>query len=176
RHGNPRVAMRVASDDNIPDVPFRRRAPATTAILARSRSPGASRMIPNPSPDRYDELIARETRHWDATADHDPGNPQLWDDPRLFELALARPYRHLIARTRVSGGPVLELGCGDGQLACDLARAGLAVTGIDLSEERVARARVRARSLGLEQAARFVSGDLNMVPMPRGAYATVVAH
>jgi 2-polyprenyl-3-methyl-5-hydroxy-6-metoxy-1,4-benzoquinol methylase len=133
-------------------------------------------MIPNPSPDRYDELIARETRHWDATADHDPANPQLWDDPRLFELALARPYRHLIERARASGGPVLELGCGDGQLACDLARLGLAVTGIDLSEERVARARQRARAAGLEHHARFVSGDLNMVPMPRGAYATVVAH
>jgi SAM-dependent methyltransferase len=133
-------------------------------------------MIPNPSPDRYDELIARETRHWDATADHDPANPQLWDDPRLFELALARPYRHLIARARVSGGPVLELGCGDGQLACDLGRAGLAVTGIDLSEERVVRARHRARAAGLGSRVRFESGDLNVVPMPRAAYATVVAH
>lgn len=133
-------------------------------------------MSPKLSRDRYDELIAREMRHWDVTADCDPGNPQLWDDPRLFELALARPYRHLLARAVASGDPVLELGCGDGELACDLARAGLTVTGIDLSEERVARARERARAAGLEGRARFETGDLNGLPLPRAAYATVVAH
>ncbi len=39
-----------------------------------------------------------------------------------------------------SGGPVLELGCGDGRILFQLARAGLTVTGIDNSEGMLASA------------------------------------
>jgi SAM-dependent methyltransferase len=123
----------------------------------------------------YRELIEREARHWGA-AQHDPGNPQLWDDPRLFELALARPYRHLLDRARARGGPVLELGSGDGDLACDLGALGLEVTGIDLSPERVARASERARAGGLEARVRFEAGDLNRMALPPAAFSVVVAH
>jgi SAM-dependent methyltransferase len=40
-----------------------------------------------------------------------------------------------------SGGPVLELGCGTGRVLLPVARAGLEVTGLDLSEPMLARLR-----------------------------------
>jgi 2-polyprenyl-3-methyl-5-hydroxy-6-metoxy-1,4-benzoquinol methylase len=124
---------------------------------------------------RYEALIRREARHWGA-ADRDPENPQLWDDPQLFELTLAAPYRHLLERAEARGGPVLELGCGDGDLALDLARRGLDVTGVDLSLERIARATEQARATGLSESARFEVGDLNAMALPAMRYACVVAH
>jgi len=39
------------------------------------------------------------------------------------------------------GGPVLELGCGTGRITLQLARAGLTVTGIDISTEMLDQAR-----------------------------------
>src|SRR5262245_55193990 len=80
--------------------------------------------------DRYRALIAREAA---VAGQPDRRNPQLWDDAQLFELTLARVYRHLVARAVAVGGPALELGCGDGDLAFDLAGHGLDVTGVDLS-------------------------------------------
>jgi SAM-dependent methyltransferase len=42
-----------------------------------------------------------------------------------------------------AGGPVLDLGCGTGMLACDIAAKGLAVTGVDLAEAMLRVARTR---------------------------------
>lgn len=46
--------------------------------------------------------------------------------------------------------PVLEIGCGTGRIATELAKAGHAVTGIDISPSMLARARARADEAGLE--------------------------
>src|SRR5262245_44134585 len=122
----------------------------------------------NPTPD-YDALIEREARHW-AAADQDPQNPQLWDDPELAELTLAPAYRHLLDRAVAAGSPVLELGCGDGDLSLDLARRGLDVLGLDLAPERIERALAQASAAGLADRARFEAADLNRATLPPGAY------
>jgi len=44
----------------------------------------------------------------------------------------------------VTGGPVLEIGCGSGRLLAPLARAGYEVTGVDQSPEMLARAEARS--------------------------------
>jgi 2-polyprenyl-3-methyl-5-hydroxy-6-metoxy-1,4-benzoquinol methylase len=124
---------------------------------------------------RYAELIAREAAHW-GSVNQDPENPQLWDDPRLWQIVLERPYAHLIERALKAGGPALELGCGDGDLALALARRGLDVTGIDLSPARVERARDIARRELLEGRARYQTGDLNVCPLPQRAFGCVIAH
>src|SRR5262245_29173274 len=82
---------------------------------------------------RYDELIAREAAHWGA-AKHDPDNPQLWDEPELRALALDPNLQRLIDRVAAAGSPALELGCGEGDLSLAIARRGVEIMGIDLSE------------------------------------------
>ncbi len=67
-----------------------------------------------------------------------------------------------------AGAAVLEVGCGGGQLACEVARRrpDLHITGLDLSAEQVARARRRARTLG--DRVRFVEGSALDLPFETG--------
>jgi ubiquinone/menaquinone biosynthesis C-methylase UbiE len=69
-----------------------------------------------------------------------------------FYLELARRY----------GDPVLELACGTGRLAIPLARAGFAVTGLDLSPEmlRLARAKLRQEPPAVRRRVKLVQGDM----------------
>jgi len=76
----------------------------------------------------------------------------------------AQETARVAARLR-AGAPdarrLLELGCGTGLHAIELARLGYAITGVDLSEAMLARANERRRALGteLQGALRFMHGD-----------------
>jgi SAM-dependent methyltransferase len=81
------------------------------------------------------------------------------DLPLWLELAAAQP------------GPVLELGCGTGRVAIALARAGHAVTAIDLDEALIGALVERARGLDLDarvdDARRLeVAGSFGLVAAP----------
>lgn len=56
-----------------------------------------------------------------------------------------------------AGGPILDMGCGTGRVALDLAARGHQVTGLDSDPELVDALRTRARERGLEVEA--VTGD-----------------
>jgi SAM-dependent methyltransferase len=86
------------------------------------------------------------------------------EEPEHYATWLAR------LRERVpAGGAVLDLGCGCGvPLARDLAGAGYAVTGVDLSAVQVERAR------RLVPAARFLHADATEVEFPAASFAAVV--
>ena len=58
---------------------------------------------------------------------------------------------------------VLDIGCGSGRLTVELALRGAAVTGIDVSDARLAAARIRADEAGV--AARFLHADMT-APLP----------
>jgi SAM-dependent methyltransferase len=59
------------------------------------------------------------------------------------------------------GGPVLDIACGTGRLAFPLAHAGYEVTGIDLSEGMLARARKKAAGdAAVRERLRFVAADM----------------
>ncbi len=76
-----------------------------------------------------DNSIYFDGRHYDA----------LWPgSQRQNELDF------YVRRVQEFGGPVLELGCGTGQLTIPMARAGVTMTGLDLSEPMLARAREKA--------------------------------
>ena len=60
------------------------------------------------------------------------------------------------------GDKVLDLCCGTGRHSVPLARAGLEVTGLDLSEEYLAQARSAAREAGVK--VRFMQGDMREIP------------
>ncbi len=121
---------------------------------------------------RYQELVAKEAKHWGAVV-HDPANPQIWHDEQLFGIFFGKEYRHMIERVVASGPGVLELGCGEGNLAIELGRRGLHVDAIDLSPERIARAKSRIQG---ESRVHFMVGDLNILSLEPAMYDCIVAH
>jgi SAM-dependent methyltransferase len=71
------------------------------------------------------------------------------------------------------GARVLDVACGDGQLALPAARAGARVTGIDIAPNLIEQARVRAESEGI--AIRFDEGDVEALPYADDAFDVVVS-
>ena len=64
-------------------------------------------------------------------------------------------------------GSVVDLGCGTGGHALELARRGVEVVGVDLSAPMIDRARERAFDLAVDPAPVFVVGDLRTVDLGR---------
>lgn len=60
----------------------------------------------------------------------------------------------------LTGGPVLELGCGTGRLLVPLARAGFAVTGVDLAAAMLDLARAAVASGGVAARVTLLQDDL----------------
>lgn len=120
---------------------------------------------------RYQELARKEAEHWSGVTSG-PETPQIWDDPVLQEIFFGAEERRFMARAMQSGLRVLELGCGEGELATELARAGMRVTAIDLSAARIQAARSRATEVG----PRFTVGNLDIMPLPDGPFDCVIAH
>jgi ubiquinone/menaquinone biosynthesis C-methylase UbiE len=86
-------------------------------------------------------------------------------------------YRHVAAETAagLAQGTVLDVGCGPGTLALELARRapGLTVIGVDISPDMVAVARAAAAQKG--QDVRFEVADGAALPFPDGAIDLVVS-
>lgn len=78
-----------------------------------------------------------------------------------LEAAQAAKKRHIVRKLLLRDGQrVLDIGCGWGGLALDIARAAkVDVLGITLSEEQLGHARRRAREAGLEDRVRFELAD-----------------
>ena len=76
----------------------------------------------------------------------------------------------LVAGLDVAPGRALDLGCGEGGDVLHLAEVGWDVTGIDLSEAAVARARDAARERGVAQRTRFLAADLSDAAADWGAH------
>ena len=74
-----------------------------------------------------------------------------------LEQAQSAKKHHIAAKLRLEPGlKVLDIGCGWGGMALELARSyGVEVLGITLSEEQLALARERAKAAGLEDRVRF---------------------
>ncbi len=79
----------------------------------------------------------------------------------LDDLAL---YMGFAGRT---GGPILELACGTGRLLLPLAEAGYHVTGVDISEEMLRRARKKAEDGGLLDRVTLIQGDMRTFQAPQ---------
>lgn len=91
----------------------------------------------------------------------DAGASAHYEDPAYYDRAYADrrdDVAYYVGLARSAGGPVLEYGVGNGRIAVEIARAGVAVTGVDLSaamlaaledklgrEPAVVRSRVRLR-------------------------------
>ena len=70
-----------------------------------------------------------------------------------------------VTEARRSGCPVLELAVGTGRIAIPIAEAGIAVIGVDSSEEMLAACRERALGRGVEELVDLRFGDLADPPV-----------
>jgi 2-polyprenyl-3-methyl-5-hydroxy-6-metoxy-1,4-benzoquinol methylase len=82
--------------------------------------------------------------------DYDP--LEEFRDPQTYDLVVGdynddRPCIEQWARTL--GGPLLDLACGTGRMAIQMAQLGFAVTGVDLVPEMIALARQKAAAAGV---------------------------
>jgi SAM-dependent methyltransferase len=74
-----------------------------------------------------------------------------------------------------SGGPVLELAAGSGRITLALAKKGHTVTGLELSEGMLARARGRSSKLGqaAQERIRWVQGDMSAFSFPGETFGLI---
>jgi ubiquinone biosynthesis O-methyltransferase len=73
----------------------------------------------------------------------------------------------------VSGRRVLDIGCGDGELAVELARCGATVTGIDASAAMIDAARIRAKKHDVDVS--FQVATAERLPFPAEQFDVVTA-
>jgi SAM-dependent methyltransferase len=114
----------------------------------------------------------------ERTAEDPPADRPWWDG--YFDETFVDVYRDFLTPERTerevaglremvplpAGGRVLDLGCGWGRHAVALARGGFRVTGVDLSETLLERARRRAAAAGVE--VEWVRGDVREVAREGG--------
>ena len=107
-------------------------------------------------------LKGRLKSMWMA-GDYDRFSRQLKEGPEQMLERLAIP----------SGASVLDVACGSGAFALLAAREGAEVTGIDLADNSIAKARARAKQEGL--AIRFEQGDVEALPFEDDSFDYVVS-
>jgi ubiquinone/menaquinone biosynthesis C-methylase UbiE len=95
---------------------------------------------------------------------------------RLYQFLIAHKFHTglTLLGLELAGKTVLEVCCGSGMLAEELARRGAQVTGIDFSPAVVARAQERARRYGFT--ARFLTADAEHLPFPSQSFDVVAVH
>lgn len=106
----------------------------------------------------------RRAAHFDADFGHSirtPAERAAWD--RIFALVLAGK----------GSGDALDVGCGTGFLALELAARGHRASGIDFAPAMLAEARAKAAAQGLS--IRFEEGDAEAPPFPAGSFDLVVS-
>ena len=110
--------------------------------------------------------------------------PRYDDFTRVFSFGMDRGWkRELVEHVRRLARPdavVLDLACGTGDLAFDIARAlpGSRVTGLDASSEMIALATSRAQSpqpSPPQTRVRFVVGDMSSIELPDASVDVVTA-
>jgi SAM-dependent methyltransferase len=97
------------------------------------------------------------------------------DPAKRPAVKLARLLENQLYSAGIEGRSVLELGCGRGELAAELASAGAAqIIGVDLSPDNVAAARQMASEDGLSDRVEFRVGNAAEADLPQ--HDVVVHH
>jgi SAM-dependent methyltransferase len=100
------------------------------------------------------------------------------DLPDLYDLEhaeFADDIALYLELAEVVGDPILELGCGTGRVLAPLAEAGHRVTGLDVSQPMLAKARERLDNLGAMERVRLVRAEMNEADAaPGGPFGLVI--
>ncbi len=104
----------------------------------------------------------------------------IWDDPRIETILRGDERRIMIHEVcHNKSGNVLEIGCGVGWLALELARAGLKVTGIDLSPKKISIARAYFEKVKKEEKItgniEYFAGSIHDFDFSEATFDAVVA-
>ena len=123
------------------------------------------------------------TEHERPVADRSDADPALdvlpdayaeWRRSTLGRITDVLEERLLLDRIGPARGlRILDVGCGDGVLATQLAQGGARVTGLDASTDMLAAAQRRARAAGVE--VDLVEGVADNLPFPTGQFDCVVS-
>jgi SAM-dependent methyltransferase len=101
--------------------------------------------------------------------------PSLYADPAAYDRMFPPgedEVRFWTERLGPAPGPLLVLACGTGRLALPFARAGYAVTGLDLSQAMLDRGRHKAEAEGL--AVDWVAADMRTFDLGRRFSAVLI--
>jgi ubiquinone/menaquinone biosynthesis C-methylase UbiE len=102
---------------------------------------------------------------------------RLYEEPAtVFEDNMGQRREYVIdyvRRNLAQGSRILDLGCGAGVVAEDLAKAGMNVTAMDLSSDMVARARDRLRDIAADGVL-VLRGDCEKLPFSDGEFDAIV--
>ena len=84
-------------------------------------------------------------------------------------------FARMVAAELDSPARALDVGCGSGELVCDLARCGLRTLGVDFSPEMIALCEQKAEAEGVE-GAEFIAASIFDTQLETGAYDLIVAN
>lgn len=106
------------------------------------------------------DYFVRHAARFDGLYGGDNMATRLFD--RLFRKPMYVRYRLTIeALADAKGKKYLDIGCGSGRYAVNLARLGAEVTGLDFSDAMLKLAREYAEEQGVTEKARFIQTDMN---------------
>jgi SAM-dependent methyltransferase len=93
----------------------------------------------------------------------------LYRNPALYDLEYENQTNDVVYYVKQAhkyGGPVLELGCGNGRITLPVARSGIEITGIDLAVAMLDDFRVKTQSepKSIQQRITLLQGDFRTVP------------
>jgi len=101
----------------------------------------------------------------------------MWNDPEVEKITRGKFRGLLIKKATEVKGRTLDLGCGMGWLSLELARNGMDVDGVDISEKRIQIAKdylevaPEKKNFG---SINYIVADLNKIVLEESVYESVV--
>jgi ubiquinone/menaquinone biosynthesis C-methylase UbiE len=112
------------------------------------------------------QWVDEAEKQWDKRADSwYSSSEEMWESGSRKQIL---PFfkRHV-----TSGVNICDLGCGDGYASSKLAKMGYQVTGVDVSEQMIRKAKDRANGTS----AHFLKADISEVPVEAASFEAVMA-
>ncbi|MGB9721195.1 MAG: class I SAM-dependent methyltransferase [bacterium] len=137
------------------------------------------------------QKIEKEVEYWNKRADSgiipdirrqtkDKEVYFIWDDPKIEEILRGQERKFIIEQTsKNKRGKVLEIGCGVGWLSLELARHGMNVTGVDLSDRKISIAKEYYERIKVEEGftgkIEYIADSIHNVDFEDSTFDAVVA-